>query len=57
VVKSVQDWVRHYSAWSVETKTILTRRENTKLRTIQLRRQLHLQAEATTSTQIDQILS
>ncbi len=38
-------------------QTILTRRENTKLQTIELRRRLHHQAAATTSTQMDQILS
>ena len=37
--------------------TILTRRENIKLKTIELRRRLHHQSAATTSTQMDQILS
>src|SRR5579864_7544481 len=35
---------------------ILTRRENIKLKTIELRRRLHHQSAATTSTQMDQIL-
>jgi putative transposase len=38
-------------------QTILTRRENIKLKTIELRRRLHHQSAATTSTQMDQILS
>jgi putative transposase len=38
-------------------QTILTRREKTKLKTIELRRRLHHQTAATTSTQMDQILS
>jgi putative transposase len=38
-------------------QTILTRRENTKLKTIELRRRLHHQSAATTSTQMNQILS
>jgi hypothetical protein len=38
-------------------QTILTRSENTKLKTIELRRRLHHATSATTSTQIDQILS
>jgi len=38
-------------------QTILTRRETTKLKTIELRRRLHHQAAATTSTQMDQIFS
>jgi putative transposase len=38
-------------------QTILTRREKTKLKTIELRRRLHHQIAATTSTQMDQILS
>jgi transposase InsO family protein len=38
-------------------QTILTRRENTKLKTIELRRRLHHAFAATTSTQMDQILS
>jgi transposase InsO family protein len=37
--------------------TILTRRENTKLKTIELRRRLHYTTAATTSTQMGQILS
>jgi putative transposase len=37
-------------------QTILTRRENTKLKTIELRRRLHHAPAATTSTQMDQIL-
>ena len=38
-------------------QTILTRRENIKLKTIELRRRLHHQTAASTSTQMDQILS
>ena len=38
-------------------QTILTRRENIKLKTIELRRRLHHAFAATTSTQMDQILS
>jgi putative transposase len=38
-------------------QTILTRRENTKLKTIELRRRLHYTTAATTSTQMGQILS
>jgi transposase InsO family protein len=38
-------------------QAILTRREKTKLKTIELRRRLHHQTAATTSTQMDQILS
>jgi putative transposase len=38
-------------------QTILTRRENIKLKTIELRRRLHHQSAATTSTQMNQILS
>src|SRR6266851_10324151 len=38
-------------------QTILTRRENIKLNTIELRRRLHHQTAATASTQMDQILS
>jgi putative transposase len=38
-------------------QTILTRRENIKLKTIALRRRLHHQSAATTSTQMNQILS
>jgi putative transposase len=38
-------------------QTILTRRENIKLKTIELRRRLHHQTAALTSTQMDQILS
>ena len=38
-------------------QTILTRREKTKLKTIELRRRLHHQTAASTSTQMDQILS
>ena len=38
-------------------QTILTRRENTKLKTIALRRRLHHAPAATTPTQVDQILS
>jgi putative transposase len=38
-------------------QTILTRRENTKLKTIELRRRLHHTTAATTSTQMDQTLS
>ena len=38
-------------------QTILTRRENTKLKTIELRRRLHHAPAANTSTQMDQILS
>jgi putative transposase len=38
-------------------QTILTQRENTKLKTIELRRRLHHAFAATTSTQMDQILS
>ena len=38
-------------------QTILTRRENIKLTIIALRRRLHHQSAATTSTQVDQILS
>jgi putative transposase len=37
--------------------TILTRRENIKLKTIELRRRLHHRTAATSSTQMDQILS
>jgi putative transposase len=37
-------------------QAILTRRENIKLKTIELRRRLH-QSSATTSTQMNQILS
>ena len=37
--------------------TILTRRENIKLKTIELRRRLHHQSAATTSTQMGQTLS
>src|SRR5208337_2971326 len=40
-------------SWS---KTILTRRENTKLKTIELRRRRHHAFAATTSTQMDQTL-
>jgi hypothetical protein len=49
VEKSV---IRHARA-----QTILTRRANTKLKTIELRCRLHHQAAATTSTQMDQTLS
>ena len=38
-------------------QTILARRENIKLKTIELRRRLHHQTAASTSTQMDQILS
>ena len=38
-------------------QTILTWRENIKLKTIELRRRLHNQSAATPSTQMDQILS
>ena len=38
-------------------QTILTRRENIKLKTIELRRRLHHASAAATSTQMDQILS
>ena len=38
-------------------QTILTRRENIKLTTIELRRRLHHAPAATASTQMDQILS
>ena len=38
-------------------QAILTRRENTKLKTIELRRRLHRSPAVTTSTQMDQILS
>jgi putative transposase len=38
-------------------QAILTRRENSKLKTIELPRRLHHQSAATTSTQMDQILS
>jgi putative transposase len=38
-------------------QTILTRRENIKLKTIELRRRLHHAPAATASTQMDQILS
>ena len=38
-------------------QTILTRREKTKLKTTELRRRLHHQTAATTSTQMDRILS
>jgi hypothetical protein len=38
-------------------QTILTRRENTKLKTIELRRRLHQATAAKTSTQMDQTLS
>ena len=38
-------------------QTILTRRENIKLKTIALRRRLHHASAASTSTQMDQILS
>jgi len=38
-------------------QTILTRRENIKLKTIELRRRLHHQSAAIPSTQMDQILS
>ena len=38
-------------------RTILTRRENIKLKTIELRRRLHHQSAATTSTQMGQTLS
>jgi len=38
-------------------QTILTRRETIKLKTIELRRRLHHQTAASTSTQMDQILS
>ena len=38
-------------------KTVLTRRENIKLKTIELRRRMHHQSAATPSTQMGQILS
>ena len=38
-------------------QTILTRRDNIKLKTIELRRRLHRSPAVTTSTQMDQILS
>jgi putative transposase len=38
-------------------QTILTRRENIKLTTIELRRRLNHQSAASTSTQMNQILS
>lgn len=38
-------------------QAILTRREDIKLKTIELRRRLHLQSVATTSTQMGHILS
>jgi transposase InsO family protein len=38
-------------------QTILTRRENIKLKTIELRRRLHHHTAASTSTQMGQILS
>jgi hypothetical protein len=38
-------------------QTVLTRRENIKLKTIELRRRLHLQTAASTSTLMGQILS
>ena len=43
--------------YSGRAKTVLTRRENIKLKTIELRRRLHHQTAASTSTQMDQILS
>lgn len=39
------------------SQTILPRRENIKLTTIELRRRLHHQSAASTSTQMDQIQS
>jgi len=43
--------------YSGRVQTVLTRRKNIKLKTIELRRRLHHQTAASTSTQMDQILS
>jgi transposase InsO family protein len=45
------------NVYSGRAQTVLTRRENIKLKTIELRRRLHHLTAASTSTQMDQILS